>query len=367
MRGIAKSATAVAAAGPSKPTPSGAALDANLQNKRKREALGEVTNNDKNKHPSKETSKDGKAKPHVLITHKPVRPTIKAPVRKTRTTSVVSSKATENQEEEQHDGEDEDENAMVVDEPIAEPAPALHRVTRRLATRASTTVVSAPATRRLTKNSNGNVVPPVGDAIVEKEQVEDEDAHRAFKRRRTSSEADVEAVVDAQLDVEPEEDDVVPTQKLEVAVSASKGKDEEAAGWDDLDKDDFDDPYMVSEYVVDIFKYLSECEVSESVAIMETSVLSLGSLDPDAPQPQLHAAPNRVKMAPSWRLNGLPHRSSSQISHATRDPLSDREHYRPVLIHASRITLQVAARRSLLPSHCFEIRGDMRSIDSTPA
>ncbi|KAF8531317.1 cyclin-like protein, partial [Gautieria morchelliformis] len=28
----------------------------------------------------------------------------------------------------------------------------------------------------------------------------------------------------------------------------------------DLDKDDFDDPYMVSEYVVDIFKYLSECE-----------------------------------------------------------------------------------------------------------
>ncbi|KAF8531316.1 hypothetical protein JB92DRAFT_95659 [Gautieria morchelliformis] len=185
-------------------------LDVNLQNKRKREALGEVTNN-KNKGIGKGIQKDGStAKPHVLIATKPARPTIKAPPRKTRATSVIPPKETENQ-----DGQDLelDEDAMIVDEPAAEaaPDPTLHRVTRGPTTRASTAHASAPTVRRLTKDSNDI-------AEVEKEQVEDGDTQRAFKRCRTSSEADVEAVVETQAEVDtlPEKDRVVSKRELEV-------------------------------------------------------------------------------------------------------------------------------------------------------
>jgi G2/mitotic-specific cyclin 2 len=273
LRGTAKSGTTAATAataGPSKPTASAATLDANLQHKRKREALGEVTNNNKNKGIGKGIQKDGNtAKPHVLIATRPVRPTIKAPPRKIRAASAIPPKESDNQDEQ---GLELDEDAMIVDEPAAGPAPhpTLHRVTRRVTTRASTAHASAPTARRLTKNSNA-------DDDVDKEQVEDEDTQRAFKRRRTSSEADVEAVVETQAEVEasPEKDGVVSKHEPEADAPASptneEADDAAVTGWVDLDKDDFDDPYMVSEYVVDIFKYLSECEVSNHI-IMETPI-----------------------------------------------------------------------------------------------
>ena len=291
LRGTTKSATtSVVVAGPSKPTTT--TLDPNLQHKRKREALGEVTNNNKNKNPPKGTSKDGKTvKPHVLITTKPARPTIKAPARRARTTSVAAASEAENQEDQPQDGGEDEEDAMIVDEPVAEPAPALHRVTR-LTKRTSTIAPSAPAAHRLT-SSNGDVVKGhsrTGTTDAEKGKVED-DTHRAFKRRRTSSEADVEAVVEtqAEIDASPVEDGAVSEQKREAHAPVSQmheeGEDEELTGWDDLDKDDFDDPYMVSEYVVDIFKYLSECEVSKLLVLIETSV------KPRIPRPRRSPTP----------------------------------------------------------------------------
>jgi len=48
-------------------------------------------------------------------------------------------------------------------------------------------------------------------------------------------------------------------------------EEEEVTGWDDLDADDIDDPAMVSEYVVDIFKYLSDCEVSMVLCILQSA------------------------------------------------------------------------------------------------
>ncbi|OBZ77405.1 G2/mitotic-specific cyclin cdc13 [Grifola frondosa] len=76
----------------------------------------------------------------------------------------------------------------------------------------------------------------------------DAEAERAFKKRRTSSDApDVEALHEAEV-----EHAVIPSEEIE----ADPNGDE----WDDLDADDADDPLMVSEYVTDIFEYLKEVE-----------------------------------------------------------------------------------------------------------
>ena len=335
MRGTTKSGAGGTVAGPSKPTTNRAALDANLQNKRKREALGEVTNNDKNKTAPKGVSKDGKiVKPHVLINSKPDRPTIKAPARKTRGGSVIPSKETEIQDDDGKDQEQEgDEDAMVVDEPVAEPVtvPTLHRVARRLTTRSSTTVTTVISERQVNKAND------VGDLIsgqshittvnAEKTQLDDEDIQRAYKRRRTSSEADVEAVVETtEANESPAKDVSKDVLRDDAPVPQTHEEEEEAEviGWEDLDKEDFDDPYMVSEYVVDIFKYLSDCEVSDLLRTVKMPSWPEASIDPDTSQPQLHAAPRKLRLVPPWRINGLSHRPSPQISYAARDSISRR-------------------------------------------
>lgn len=98
---------------------------------------------------------------------------------------------------------------------------------------------------------------------------------RVFKKRRTSSEGDIEAAVDDEDQPDEEQDfvtnevdEAVPTKLNGIveqdaeAEAIDEGEDDEAevTGWEDLDAKDADDPYMVSEYVVDIFKYLSQCE-----------------------------------------------------------------------------------------------------------
>ena len=50
-----------------------------------------------------------------------------------------------------------------------------------------------------------------------------------------------------------EDDDVAENDVVQVV--------EDDQDWDDLDRDDNDDPLMVSEYVVEIFNYLKEVEV----------------------------------------------------------------------------------------------------------
>ena len=239
-------------AGSSKAT-AGVVLDTNTQNKRKREALGEVTNNNKNKNPSKGLPKDGKiAKPHVLITTKSVRPTVKAPVRQTRASVAAAGKEIDIPEEDYEEGQDD--NAMLVDEPV--PHVTQHQSGTLAATRH----------KRVTQHKKSGIV-VAGHrthavAVDVHEQADDADAHRAFKKRRTSSEAGDEALVETEVEVQATlQNNVVPQGGL-IDVAVLDEEEEEVTGWDDLDADDADDPAMVSEYVVDIFKYLSDCEVN---------------------------------------------------------------------------------------------------------
>lgn len=69
----------------------------------------------------------------------------------------------------------------------------------------------------------------------------------AHKRRRTSS-------------IDAEEASRAVAQATEQSVNVEQADEEEI--WTDLDKDDDGDPLMVSEYVVDIFEYMVELEVS---------------------------------------------------------------------------------------------------------
>ena len=155
--------------------------DTNTQNKRKREALGEVTNNNKTKNLSKGVSKDGKiVKPQVLISTKSVRPTVKAPARKTRASAAAASKDVDIPEENHEEAQDDD--LMLVDEPA--PRVIQHKkigtegVTRRI---------------RVPQHKKGTVA--AATAVDVDDPVDDADAHRAYKKRRTSSEAGDEALV----------------------------------------------------------------------------------------------------------------------------------------------------------------------------
>lgn len=87
--------------------------------------------------------------------------------------------------------------------------------------------------------------------VVPVEEDEDEDDGPAYKKRRTSSDVP---------DVE-EEREVEVEEYARSGEVARREADPDGDEWDDLDADDGDDPLMVSEYVVEIFKYLKEVEV----------------------------------------------------------------------------------------------------------
>ena len=76
-----------------------------------------------------------------------------------------------------------------------------------------------------------------------------------MKKRRTSSETPEEARLEA---IEEESD--APLENAEPEQAAMQTT--EAQDWDDLDREDDDDPLMVSEYAADIFNYLKHLEVS---------------------------------------------------------------------------------------------------------
>jgi G2/mitotic-specific cyclin 1/2 len=158
----------------------------------------------------------------------------------------------------------EDENAMVVDHHPQPSAPAAAERGERIQ---SLTVRRSLLTSQDTKN----VIPPKraegsrGHRVhrptkVEPEEDEEEE-QRVFKKRRTSSDAP-----EPESKVEEEEEDVEAA--LEARLGAEMrafAKQEEAdpeEGWDDLDAEDGDDPLMVSEYVVEIFQYMRQLEVS---------------------------------------------------------------------------------------------------------
>lgn len=133
-----------------------------------------------------------------------------------------------------------DDNAMAIDVPAASivPVPAPRRLNvARSSIAVSTTRVQIQ--KRVYQASK----------IVEEDEDETE---RAFKKRRTSSDAP--------------EDDFVAEQEVERVVQADEVQEADPEGdqWDDLDAEDADDPLMVSEYVVEIFEYLKQVEVRQS-------------------------------------------------------------------------------------------------------
>ncbi|EIN08829.1 A/B/D/E cyclin [Punctularia strigosozonata HHB-11173 SS5] len=80
----------------------------------------------------------------------------------------------------------------------------------------------------------------------------DEEDLRAYKKRRTSSEAG---------DEELRETEAQLTENVAEEAEEVAGEVEDwDQGWDDLDAEDADDPQMVSEYVAEIFAYLKEVE-----------------------------------------------------------------------------------------------------------
>lgn len=92
----------------------------------------------------------------------------------------------------------------------------------------------------------------------------------------TAKKAKAQAVAPVEQDTEEEEENVVPKEeakpiktlkeaKLEPVKAAPQPKEEIIEVFDDfidLDKEDIDDPLMVSEYVVEIFEYLKELEIA---------------------------------------------------------------------------------------------------------
>ncbi|KAH8101840.1 cyclin-like protein [Cristinia sonorae] len=236
-------------------------VDPAAQGKRKREALGEVPRpvpnltkpgdgsgagvGLKGKEKAKETF-DGVVlkKTTTTTTVRSRLPTSTAPAatvtttatsRKTRSTLPQTAEALEDvKEEEVLPGPDD--NDMAIDHPMI-PVPAPRRFTVARA------VAAAPHAATSTRTSTTRRAPPRHVARDDDDDVEDS---RVFKKRRTSSDApdeDVQAVEDA-----------VKVDEVEADPNGDQ--------WVDLDADDADDPLMVSEYVVEIFHYLKEVELT---------------------------------------------------------------------------------------------------------
>lgn len=99
-------------------------------------------------------------------------------------------------------------------------------------------------------------------------------AGQPAKKRQTSYSAKAPKEEDLEEEVE-EAENVVPKENLVVEAEVTKAKSTKVAapvevfeeepvakGYTDLDIEDVDDPLMVSEYVVEIFEYLKELEIS---------------------------------------------------------------------------------------------------------
>jgi len=217
--------------------------------KRKREALGEVVVNNRSKNiavkgKEKENTKESfdgvvlKAKPTAIRpplrtvgTKQIAKPTASRIVGKEKEATVVPMKAVGKPVG--------DDRAMVVDLPVI---PGLIKRGPL-----PTKVARQPSKQLYTRESRTKI-----PLRAEDDDIED---HRDMKRRRTSSEppeqnqATEEVILAARINAELE------------AYANEIEADPENSPWDDLDADDIDDPLMVSEYVVDIFKYLRQVEV----------------------------------------------------------------------------------------------------------
>lgn len=206
----------------------GSAQDATAQGKRKREALGEVTTKVTNNRlkgadaKGKEKEKDDLTKPgkYTAGSRQPLR------------TVASRSKATGASE---NAAEEPPADEMAVDPPSNAVPVVLVPAPPRAGGRVS----------HLRKPSAGHIKVELPERV--EPEPEEEPLH---KKRRTSS------------DTGDEEQHLAPVEEEQdgEVVDAAENE-EETEDWDDLDKEDADDPLMVSEYVLEIFDYMKELEV----------------------------------------------------------------------------------------------------------
>lgn len=248
-------------------------LDPAAQGKRKREALGEVPRPPANvqRDAPKDIGLKGKAKAKEsfegVVLKKPpsttrassvkppstTRATAKVATSSVTTTTTTSTRRTRSAT--QHvepikpqvvleDVQEEDEepevaphrsDAMAIDVPARAPVASPRRFTV-----ARSSIAVATSRTQIKQRARQAAAAPV--------ELDDEDDIRAYKKRRTSSEAP--------------EDELLAEQQVEHAVELEPQEaDPNGDQWVDLDAEDVDDPLMVSEYVIDIFNYLKEVEV----------------------------------------------------------------------------------------------------------
>lgn len=225
--------------------------------KRKREALGEVTSlvtNNKGKGKAaangKEKEVTGATKEKfdgvVIKTTKSVTTTttLRQPIKPLSSSKRPASKVIAHPPALDEVVEVHDEDAMAVDDHPP--------VNRRISTR------SVGGSRR---------------TRVEVEE-DEEEASRVTKKLRPSSEApqSPEQIFEEQLQHVSD----AASADFDAIVNGQHEADPEGDEWNDLDAEDADDPLMVSEYVVDIFKYMKEIEVCpiRLVAHLDLTLLS---------------------------------------------------------------------------------------------
>ncbi|CAL1708915.1 unnamed protein product [Somion occarium] len=134
-----------------------------------------------------------------------------------------------------------DDNAMIIDQPII-PVPAPKRF---IAARAAAAAGHPMSVHRPNGTAAQRRTAP---RHAPKPELDEAEATRVFKKRRTSS-------------VEPPDEDARAEEEVERAVRLDvEEADPDGDQWQDLDAEDADDPLMVSEYVVEIFEYLKGIE-----------------------------------------------------------------------------------------------------------
>ncbi|RPD57012.1 hypothetical protein L226DRAFT_547172 [Lentinus tigrinus ALCF2SS1-7] len=239
-------AKSVGVAGPSKADPA-------PQIKRKREALSVVPKSPENKAKAgpgptdlkgKERVKEIKEKFEGVVLKQTTTTTLRKPLRtvvdSTTTSTTVTTTTRRTRDVGRSQGQslqplrEADEDAMAVDPQPPAPIPSPKRfVAAREAVR-----TGIPAKSHVPKRT----------AKTTKPEVDEEEASRVTKKRRTSS----DAPEFHEVEVEEEEEEAYLAEEVEADPDGDK--------WDDLDAEDADDPLMVSEYVVEIFEYLKEVE-----------------------------------------------------------------------------------------------------------
>ncbi|KAG6816430.1 hypothetical protein H0H87_006092 [Tephrocybe sp. NHM501043] len=221
--------------------------------KRKREALGEVTSMLANNKPvaskGKEKENAKKFDGVVIKTKAPVsRRTVPNTRQNTRSTPSAAAKPVVFEEVKEEEIKVSDDNAMVVDQP-----PQIPSITVRKSLVSKEKITIRPDAQRRTSLRNA----------MSQRQGEDAESSRVFKKRRTSSEAPEEDPAAAEEAHQLNEELAAARLAAEIEAYAEEPEaDPEGSQWDDLDADDADEPGMISEYVVDIFNYLKQIEIT---------------------------------------------------------------------------------------------------------